>query len=133
RMRNPATIQDLLDANAKPTETTVEGKKVYEANQMAYLIDGNRVVITSTLTMHRVLKRNGKPRFSEAMEQAVKQVDFGRAETMVTDLSGEMHQVRDFMAALGQEMPLATVQDFDYQMPMNTTTKYICRDERAGE
>jgi hypothetical protein len=133
RLRNPVTIQDLVGADAKLAEATIEGKKVYQTDQTSYLIEGKRVVFAYTPTMQRVLKRGGKPRLTDAMQEAMKVVDFSRPETQAHDLGAELAPVREFMTVIGQELPLAYVQDFDYQLPMNSTTRFVCKDEKAAE
>jgi predicted Zn finger-like uncharacterized protein len=131
-LRNAPTIQDLVDANVKTTETKIEGKTVYDTEKVSYLIDGKRVVIAPNGVIKEVLKRNGQPRLRSTIRDAMPAVDFSRPEVTVTDLS-QLSGFREIAQIVGDEFPVAIVNDVDYQAPMVIHLKFVCADEKAAE
>ena len=130
-MKRPATIQDFIEGNAKPRESQVNGKTIYELGATAYHIDGKHVINGPAEQVRAILQRAGEPRLSDNMKRAMREVDFSRPLVAAADVAAMFGAFGGAVNATG-DLPLAFAADSDFRMPMSRRVKIICRDAAAA-
>lgn len=90
--RNPVTAEEILaeekNEKSKSKEIRVGSYSVYHAGKRWFCVpESTRVLVADNLeTLSKILRRNDKPTFSDALERAFKKTDFGKPYVVVVDL-----------------------------------------------